>query len=181
MTEQGYIYAIRSGDRKAFDAFCRERYSSLISYARLFVKDDWAEDVVQDVLFGVWERRSRLRDDGTLSGYLLRSVYNRCVNYLKRRHTARSYYDERILEIMTGYYAPESNPVLLGLFRQDLRETIESAISTLSPRVREVFCMSYLEDMSNKEIAERLGLSTSTVENHMYTALKQLRSILAGV
>ena len=41
--------------------------------------------------------------------------------------------------------------------------------------------MSYLEDMSNKEIAERLGLSTSTVENHMYTALKQLRSILAGV
>ena len=181
MTEAEFISAIRSGDRRAFDGFCRERYASLISYARLFVPDEWAEDVVQDVLFGVWERRGRLRDDGTLSGYLLRSVYNCCLNYLKRRSTAKSYYEERIAGIMSDYYAPETNPVLVGLFRQDLRNTLENAVSTLSPRVQEVFRMSYVEDMSNKEIAERLGLSVSTVENHMYAALKQLRAILAGV
>ena len=40
---------IRNGDRKAFDELCGRYYAMLVSYARLFMKDDWAEDVVQDV------------------------------------------------------------------------------------------------------------------------------------
>nr|MCR5133553.1 LuxR C-terminal-related transcriptional regulator [Bacteroidales bacterium] len=36
-------------------------------------------------------------------------------------------------------------------------------------------------NLTNKEISERLGISLSTVENHMYIALRQLRSSLAGV
>ena len=59
---------IRAGDREAFDTLCRERYASLIAYARLFLSGfnaSWAEDVVQDVLFGVWTNRARLKEDGT--------------------------------------------------------------------------------------------------------------------
>ena len=178
-TESEYISAIRRGDRDAFNAFCLDRYVALISYAHLFVRDSWAEDVVQDVLFNVWEHRKSLKDDGCLSGYLLRSVYNRCQNYLKRASVARSFYDERISEIMAGYYSHDTNPVMLSIFRQDLHNKLERAISSLSPRVQEVFRMSYLEDIPNKEIARRLGLSLSTVENHMYSALKQLRLILS--
>jgi RNA polymerase sigma-70 factor (ECF subfamily) len=44
-----------------------------------------------------------------------------------------------------------------------------------------VFRMSYLDNLSEKQIAERLGISLSTVENHMYSALKQLRLKLTGV
>ena len=39
---------IRNGDRKAFDELCGRYYAMLVSYARLFMKDDWAEDVVQE-------------------------------------------------------------------------------------------------------------------------------------
>jgi len=38
--------------------------------------------------------------------------------------------------------------------------------------------MRFFENMSNKEIGERLGLTVSTVENHMYLALKNLRDKL---
>jgi RNA polymerase sigma-70 factor (ECF subfamily) len=41
--------------------------------------------------------------------------------------------------------------------------------------------MSYIDNLSNKEISERLGIALSTVENHMYLALKQLRTSLAGI
>ena len=179
MTESEYIGAIRRGDREAFNAFCLDHYVALLSYAHLFVRDSWAEDVVQDVLFSVWEHRKSLKDGGSLSAYLLRSVYNRCQNYLKRARIARSFYDERISEIMAGYYSPDTNPVMVSLFRHDLHNKLETAISSLSPRVQEVFRMSYLEDIPNKEIAHRLGLSLSTVENHMYSALKQLRLLLS--
>ena len=117
--QAGLITQIKSGDRIAFDMLCRERYASLISFARLFlsgVNQTWAEDVVQDVLFGVWQNRRRLREDESeLQAYLLRAVYNR------------------------------------------------------------------FDNLSNKEISERLGISLSTVENHMYIALRQLRASLSGV
>ena len=56
---------------------------------------------------------------------------------------------------------------------------INRAIESLPPKCREVFKLSYLEDLSNREISERLGISQSTVENHIYSALKQLRQKLS--
>ncbi|MBP5720863.1 MAG: RNA polymerase sigma-70 factor [Bacteroidales bacterium] len=186
--QAGLITLIKNSDRGAFDALCRERYVSLVSYARLFlsgVDPLWAEDVVQDVLFGVWQNRRRLRDDEKeLQAYLLRSVYNRCVNYLKRARRLQSFnnsYEDRMLAVLGDCWSPDRNPVIRSVFSADLRDLIAEAVSKLSPRCREVFTLSYLENYSNKEISERLGISLSTVENHMYLALKQLRASLANI
>lgn len=176
---------IRKGDRVAFNLFCKERFPSLIAYARLFLSDYWADDVVQDVFFGVWQNRSKLENDGSdLQSYLIRSVYNRCMNYLKKVKLSQDYrtdYEKQIATLTEGFYSPDNNPVILGIFNVDLRNIIEQAISSLPPRCQEVFRMSYIEDLSDKQIADKLGISLSTVENHMYAALKQLRLKLNGV
>ena len=52
---------------------------------------------------------------------------------------------------------------------------IEKAVSELPPKCRQVFLMSYCEGLSDKQIAERLSLSLSTVENHIHNALVRLR------
>ncbi len=186
--QAGLILLIKSGDRNAFDVLCRERYASLISFARLFlsgVNQSWAEDVVQDVLFGVWQNRRKLReDDRGLQAYLLRSVYNRCINYIKRARRNNLFtgeYEERLLSLAGDCWSPDRNPVIRSIFNADLRDIISEAVSSLSPRCKEVFTLSYIDNLTNKEISERLGISLSTVENHMYIALRQLRSSLAGV
>ena len=69
---------------------------------------------------------------------------------------------------------------MADLFNAELGRIIDAAIDRLSPRCREVFRMSYLEDIPDKEIAARLGISVRTVENQIYAALKQLRADLAG-
>ena len=184
----GLVARIKDSDREAFDQLCRERYASLISYARLFlsgINASWAEDVVQDVLFGVWQNRKSLReDDASVQAYLIRSVYNRCINYLKKARRANllgSWYEEKILSIVGDCWSPDRNPVIRSVFDADLRDIISEAVGKLPPRCREVFTLSYLENLSNKEISERLGISLSTVENHMYLALKQLRAQLSGI
>ena len=88
--------------------------------------------------------------------------------------------DIRITELGLEGSDPEKNPVIRSLFDGDLRESLTEAIASLPPKCREVFIMSYLEDMSNKEISAKLDISLSTVENHMYKALKLLRSALSG-
>lgn len=64
------------------------------------------------------------------------------------------------------------------LYSRDIRSVIDRAISKLPPRCREVFLLSYVENLSNQEISERLGLSLSTVENHIHNALVRLRTSL---
>ena len=112
MEKISLISRVRAGDRKAFDELCRKYYAMLVSYARLFLKDDWAEDVVQDVFYNVWQRRETLDDSNSLYKYLLRSVYNRSLNYLDKNRRAGEYgaYRERIAALGSSYYAPDNSP-----------------------------------------------------------------------
>ena len=163
------ISAIRAGSREAFDEMCGRYYAPLTAYARLFLNGNWAQDVVQD-------------PGQSLYGYLLRSVYNQSVNYVnKHRHACsyRSYYQERIESIGYAYYDPDRNPVIEKLYSQDLRTSINEAIAALPAKCREVFSLSYLQGFSHREISERMGIAQSTVENHIYLALRQLRAKLS--
>lgn len=175
------ITRIKNGDREAFDELCMRYYALLVSYARLFLKDDWAEDVVQDVLYSVWQNCATLDDSNSLYKYLMRAVYNRSLNYLdknKRLVHLNDSYQEQMAELNTAYYHPDKSPVIRRLYNEDLRKSINAAIDSLPPKCREVFRLSYIEDLSNREISEQLGISQSTVENHMYAALKSLREKL---
>jgi RNA polymerase sigma-70 factor (ECF subfamily) len=157
-------------------------YAPLTAYARLFLNGNWAQDVVQDVFVNVWVRREALDPGQSLYGYLLRSVYNQSVNYVnKHRHACsyRSYYQERIESIGYAYYDPDRNPVIEKLYSQDLRTSINEAIAALPAKCREVFSLSYLQGFSHREISERMGIAQSTVENHIYLALRQLRAKLS--
>ena len=51
---------------------------------------------------------------------------------------------------------------------------IRNALEELSPQCRRVFVMHKFEDLSHEEVARRVGISRSTVEKHMHTALKHL-------
>lgn len=180
---EALINMISKGDRQAFDSLCRERYIPLLSYARLFLDKTAAEDVVQDVLMSVWQGRAGLKKNGSLEAYLIKSVYNRSMNILNHGKTVqnyRSWYRQRIDSLLSNYLSPENNPVMLKIYNRELNMKLNKAISALPERCREVFVMRYLENMSEKEISARLGISVSTVENHIYTALQRLRASLSS-
>ena len=162
-----------------FDRF----YRYLVLYAMKWVeRQEIAEDVVQDVFVRVWLHRDNLRDDGTLQGYLLRSVYHASLNALKKGANAtayRSWVAQQIEQSCYAHYDPDDSEVIRKLYSQEIAGQIDAAVESLSPKCREVFRMSHIEGLSNREISERLGITLSTVENHIYNALKQLRQKLS--
>lgn len=175
------IERVRKGDRIAFNELYRQYYLSLRLYAELLLDEEESEDVVQDVFLNVWLRKEGLDDSQSLQGYLLRSVYNSSLNILKKKGRSndyRSIYEQEIEEIGYKYYDPDANDVIRKLYNQDLRAEINAAINSLPIRCREVFTLSYLHDMTSKEISLQLGISLSTVDNHIYSALKLLREKL---
>ena len=165
-----------------YKALFRRYYPNLIFYATRLVGEEEAEDVVQDVVVRIWLHRDSLRDDGSLQGYLLRSVYHASLNALKKGANAtayRSWVAQQIEQSCYAHYDPDNSEIIRKLYSQEVAGEIDAAIESLSPKCREVFRMSHIEGLSNREISEQLGITLSTVENHIYNALKQLRQKLS--
>jgi RNA polymerase sigma-70 factor (ECF subfamily) len=69
-----------------------------------------------------------------------------------------------------------SNDVESYLSHKELAYQVSDAIQKLPEKCRQVFLLSRSEELSNKEIAERSGISVNTVEQHMRKALRLLRN-----
>ena len=180
--ETGLVRKIKDGDREAFDRFCLTLYPAMLSYAKVFLSDEGAEDIVQDVMLGVWRRREILDENYDPRIYIFRSIYNRSLNYLKREQLAsdfRSWNERRIAMYEHETLDPDRNPVVRRLLDGDLKDSLLKAIDALPPKRQEIIRMHFVEEIPNKEIAKRLGISLSTVENHINAALKKMRATLS--
>lgn len=161
----------------------RRHYAGLLFYATRLVGEDEAEDVVQDVFVELWRRQDTVELGGQIQAFLYRAVYTRALNVLKHRDVVDEYEAEQaeIHRRRMDFYAPEHNEVIRRIEDRELHRQLAEAIRTLPDKCRTVFVLSYLHDMKNRQIAETLGISTRTVEAHMYKALHLLRERLGGL
>ena len=182
MLDKEIIKKIKQGDRESFNSLCSGFYARLISYARLFLSEEWAEDVIQDVFFSIWRNREKLDENLSINSYCFRAVHNMSLNYLKsKKHSDdfREWNYDRIAKIALSSIDVERDSVLGKLYDGDLRKRINEAIDSLPQRQKEIFNLSYVEEMTSKEISKRLGISSRTVESHLYQAMKHLRNYLS--
>ena len=165
---------IRLGDERAFDAVFREHYASLVRCAEAMLhRRDVAEEIVQDVLLALWQRRDALVVADSLRAYLFRATRNRSLNHL--RHAA---IERRAEPELSSVEAPDA-PAAAELIGEEIDVALRSAVATLPPRCREVFELSRVHGLRYAEIAATLAISVKTVEAQMGKALRLLREQLA--
>lgn len=158
----------------------RRYYPGLIFYATRLLGDEEAEDVVQDVFVELWRRKNEVEIGDQIQAFLYRAVYTRALNVLKHRNIKEGYCTAiaEINQERAVFYHPDNNEVIQRIEDKELKREIYDAINELPDKCKEVFKLSYLHDMKNKEIADVMGVSLRTVEAHMYKALKYLRNRL---
>lgn len=170
------------GDREAFDFFFKKYYPRLTAYASLFLEQQASEDTVQDLFLFLWENSGKIRIHTSVEAYLFKAIYQRCLNQIKQRKNHDYHHkliENYIAEFELRFFDPDTNESIRKLFMEDLKKDINFAIDSLPEKCREVFMLSYIYELKNKEIAEVLGITLSTVENHIYNALKVLRKKLS--
>ena len=150
--------------RKYYAALCKSLYKVLRDATI-------AEDIVQEVFLKVWEKRESLQMDEAVHSYLYRSCYNTALNFLKQQ---KKNTDIDSLEMsVAGSDTAEKDITFL-----ETEAEILKAIDALPPKTKLVFSLSRFEELSYKEIAERLDISVKSVEKHMGIALQRLRENL---
>ena len=173
-TEKDILARLRNGDEKVFEKIFRTYYERLCNYANTFLNDiDEAEEMVQSAFLTVWEKHEQIEIHTSMKSYLYRSVYNGCLNRIKH-NKVRSEYGSHYKSQANMFSGDASE----GVVEDELETLMKDAIELLPQQCRMVFKLSRLENLSYKEIAEQMGISVKTVENHMIKALKTLRENL---
>lgn len=170
-------------EKENFSLFFRRHYPALLFYATRFLDRARAEDVVQDAFAELWSRRAELDFGAKLSGFMYRSVYTKSINLLRRERVAHNYRaaEYEVQSRRTEFLSPNNSEVLRAIENKELAVQIDEVIGSLPDKCREVFTLSYLHNLKNKDIADILHISVKTVEAHMYKALKILRTKLEHV
>jgi RNA polymerase sigma factor (sigma-70 family) len=155
----------------------RECYTALgpmvLGYLRRFVPRDEAEDVLQRVFYEVWRNRDRYDPGRSLEAWVLGIARKRAIDQLRRRHV-------KIVPIEQ----------LRDVARDDGRELAEryarasevrTALERLPAEQREVLTLAYFGDLTQTQIAERLGVPLGTVKARAFRGLRRLADLLGSV
>ena len=172
--ERSLILRLIGGDEDAFCELYATYKNSLIYFAMRFLKSrEYAEDVFQDAFTVVWQSRRFINPDASFSSYLYTIMRNRILNQLRNAANEEKL-KESILSQALDYTEDTKREVMLN----DLKSLISHALQQLTPRQREIFEMSREAQLSHKEIADKLGISINTVQEHISTSLKLIRTYL---
>lgn len=154
-----------------FEGLFKEYYGALQAYAQtILIDEDIAEEVVQNMFLRVWENRRKIKVETSVKAFLYRCVHNDALNHIKHERVKLKYQEYSKSKAEDNLSAASSKLEL-----SELELKIKTALNELPEQCRTVFQLSRFEELKYREIADQLGISIKTVENHMSKALKYLR------
>ena len=158
---------------KEFEQVFNRLYRPLCIFSKQYVEDlKQAQDIVQDVFVKVYEDKISFKDKNKVDSYFYTSVRNKSLNHLKSKYanTFKATLEE--LESLQDDYIVNETVIL------DTSAIIQNAINGLPEKAAQVIKMSIC-DYSNKDIADELKISVSTVKGHKQNVYKKFRELLA--
>ena len=162
----------------SFSSIYTQYYQKSYGLVKSYVHDDMvSEDIVSDSLVSLWQYMKQ-NEVQSVDRFLLTTLKNKALDYL--RHEAKSieiqtnmadyYQNELLFRIST---LEECDPKIL--YSKEILKIYRQTLDELPEMTKKVFIMSRKQHMSNKEIADELGVTVKTVEYHITKTIKILR------
>ncbi|MFD0990062.1 RNA polymerase sigma factor [Mariniflexile jejuense] len=167
---ESFLSLLKKGDKDAFKIIFDTYYKRLFAFALQYTEDKFAaEEIVEETLLKLWQKRTKLEKVENLKSYLYTMVRNASIDYLKKekkfvrldakKHNSISTKEQYIIE-------EETHAILF------------QALETLPEKCRKVFELSCLDGAKYKDIAEDLQISINTVKSQRARAIELLKSYL---
>lgn len=175
IAEELLVIRLRGNDAEAFNLLFHKYGNKLFSFALGYLKTkEDAEEIVQDVFLKVWKNRHTLDEHYSFSGFLFSIAYRTILNQIRKRKNEKVCLIELEKRNSDVHHGTEESIIYTAL-----QQVSQVAIAGLPPRRKAIFQMVKEQNMSHKQVAEKLHISTKTVEAQMSEALKYLRRFLS--
>lgn len=170
-TDPELAQLLAAGDPSAFDVLFDRYAGKLLGYARRSLSLPDAEDAVQEAFLTVSKRVRELPAHSNLAGFLFRTVRDRVVEAIRRRHR----FD---LEPLDEAQLSDEENALAELCRDDERTRLAVALNAACNPLEQDVVLLFAQGYSNVEIARHLQLKPGHVGVLKHRALQKLREEL---
>lgn len=174
-TDQELTSLLCQGNEDAFRLLYERNWANLYKFAFTILRNkDACKDLIQDVFVWVWEHRRGLAIESPRS-YLRAAVKYKIANYIRSGNIRENFFEEAAkFDFATSTPGSAEFTEL-----KELNHIIQKVVINLPFKCQEIFRLSRENNLSNREIAEQLGISIKTVENQITIALHRLRTHVA--
>lgn len=161
-----------------FEEIFHRYYPAVLRFVVTLVKSRQdAEDITQEVFSSLWPKKDIWMDNPEIDRYIFRTARYMTIDHLRQK-TLKS---TSSLDCVAGqdylYSLIDDVDTLDPLIYNEAVLLLRMSLDAMPPKRRQVFSMSRIDGMSNKEIAVVAGLSVRTVESHLYAAIADLKKV----
>lgn len=167
------LFLIKLDDQAALNQLYKKYWKMLfLSAYRILHDQQMCEDITQEIFLKLWDKRQRIEVKKSLKSYLCACIRHEVFRQIRNNVVKEDIFDNLQDRLQT--------PSEYGnIEHKELIIKINSIVNGLPEKCRQVYKLSREEQLSHKQIAFQLDISTKTVENHLNKALHQLRNALA--
>jgi len=170
------VRRLQQGDLQSFDLVYQQYSQRLYGFAYSILKNhEDAKEIVQETFLRLWNTRDQLKSDHSLKSYLFKISHNISIDLIRLRLK-----NEKYVEYLKTHFSDGAGEVENLADYNELSDTIQKIIAEFPEQRQKIFRMSREEGLSHAEIADKLCITTKTVENHINLALKTVRKRLAS-
>ena len=175
INEKRLLTELKNGSFQAFERLYNMYSGKLYNFIMRISSGNqyMAEEVVQSAFIRVWEVRERVEPESSFISFLCTIAKNLLMN-MYQRQTGEYVYNEYLKN--TGVDRDSQTEESIDL--RFLNEYIDSLAEELPAQRKKIFILSKRQNYTNKEIAEMMGISESTVATQLSLAVKFMREQL---
>jgi RNA polymerase sigma factor (sigma-70 family) len=161
------------GDDKAFDLLYHKYHVPIYrNILKLIKNDQHAQDLLQEVFFTLWDKRSQIDQNKPVANWLFVVSYNKSITHLKKTANACVVFEEILGDVSDETFDP--------FISEEKLTFIEEAVNRLSPQKRRVFELCKIERKTYEETAREMGISRYTVKEYLSEAVSSIKSQVKG-
>jgi RNA polymerase sigma-70 factor (ECF subfamily) len=183
---------VAAGDHAALEALYNRYERTCYGLAMRMVLDHFlAEEIVQEVFLKLWAAPcSYVPGRGKFSAWLLTLVYNRSIDRLRQAKHSKTAplggpriaavfdTEETGISTLADTLPDGATTPYEEAWRQEQGRVIRRALRLLPPPEREAISLAYLDGLTQREVAEKLGVPLGTIKSRTHRGLLQLRRLL---
>lgn len=161
-----------------FASFYNSYYERFLRYAFYYINDrQTAEDITHDAILYYWENKESVSPNTDVLGYILLTVRNKCLNYLKHLQIEVEYNKKFVAlyewEIKARIRTLEETDYA-EIFKKDILDIITKSLTKLPRQTQEIFMQHHFKNKSRKDLAAEMGVSVQKIDYHINKAIDHL-------